>query len=255
MTIKTFASALIGVLLVSNSFSRHRGEAIAPRLLTNVTEFGCCGLDLELNLLADALRREPEALAHIIGYSAPVDPPGKLLRYLQYIESNLRHTLGNDSQAVSVVNGGLRDAFALELWIVPKGANPPAPSPSITTRMFDYHSGPVLFDESDAIIMDGGDDPPYLAFDLHCGLGDPLWGEFFRILEHDPDIKGHVTIYVGRNGRSKNAKRIKTFLRSYLKEHFSRQAEQITMKYGGTREKDGGTQEWSEIEIWLEPAN
>jgi len=38
-------------------------------------------------------------------------------------------TRGIDASRIAVVNGGVRDVDTFELWVVPKGATPPRPSP------------------------------------------------------------------------------------------------------------------------------
>ncbi|MBV9957137.1 MAG: hypothetical protein JO360_01895, partial [Acidobacteria bacterium] len=44
----------------------------------------------------------------------------------------LTKTRGIDSQRVVIVNGGYRETDFYEFWIVPQGAEPPQPSPSLS---------------------------------------------------------------------------------------------------------------------------
>jgi hypothetical protein len=39
------------------------------------------------------------------------------------------NTRNIDASRITVVNGGMRDVDSIELWIVPKGATAPRPSP------------------------------------------------------------------------------------------------------------------------------
>jgi hypothetical protein len=244
MVSKTIISFVLAVLLTHVCFSQQQSLLKPAYKLKDVTEFGCCGIDLELSILIEALRNEPEARAHIIGYSGPGDPPGKLLRHLRYMEICLRDSIGNNTHPVSVINGGQRDEFIIEMWIVPKDAAVPIPE-SLSFQGSPDTSLSYLFDEAEASVMEY-DKKSYLSFGLACTLSFPDWGEFFHILRDKPELRGHIITYVGREDRTQYANRIQRFLRAYLKQYYGKQVKELTMVYGGKRE-------WSEIEIWLVP--
>lgn len=100
---------------------------------------------------ANALSKEPRALAYIIGYagyhiehSEDVDkkgrtkryrqvwrdPPGTVLRKLRIKKADLVKTFGIASSRIKLVDGGYRKRRALELWIVPPGEHAPIPTPN-----------------------------------------------------------------------------------------------------------------------------
>lgn len=244
MIYKVIISLLLAALLAPGSFSQQQDPIKPAYKLKDVIEFGCCGIDLELDIFIEAIRKEPGGRAHIIGYSGPGDPPGKLLRHLAYMKANLSDLMGDDSQPVSVMNGGYRDKFTIEMWIVPEGASVPAPTDS-TIGMNSEADLAYKFDEAQALMMEYGKES-YLSFGLACTLSYPEWRVFFGILRDNAGLRGHIIIYVGENDRARHAKRIERFLRNDLKEFDARRVNDLTMTYGGKRE-------WAQIEIWLVP--
>lgn len=245
MLCKLLSIIILVAVLVSNSSPQQQGLPKLAYKLKDVEEFGCCGIDLELGLLEEALQTEPGGRAHIIGYSGPVDPQGKLSRYLGYMKANFSDSLGDDSNPVSVVNGGYRQEFTIELWIVPRGAKAPELTPSITTTVIDYR-GPVLFDVYGVENLAGEDQADNLNFSSACTLGLPNWASFFRILHDEPTLKGRMIVYVGEEDHASYANKIKKFVKSELREMFPEEAKQIGIAYGGRRE-------WSQVEVWLTP--
>lgn len=231
MVFKTIISCLLAVLLAPICFSRQQSPPKPAYRLKDVTEFGCCGIDLELSIFIEALRKEPEAGAHIIGYSGPGDPPGKLLRYLRYIEINLPDFIGDNSHSVSVANGGQRDKFTIEMWIVPEGASLPAPD-GLPSQSNSDSTSAYVFDEAGVLIMEYNKES-YLSFGLACTLSFPDWGEFFRTLRNKPELRGHIIIYVGHDDSVRYASKIRRLLRADLREYYAKEVEKLTVVYGG----------------------
>lgn len=244
MIFRVIISFIIAALLAPASSLQHQSSFKPAFKLKDVNEFGCCGIDLELSLLTEAIGKEPEARAHIIGYSGLGDPPGKLLRYLRYIEANLPNLISDKSHAISVINGGQRNRFTIEMWIVPKGASVPTPSGSASETNSDARSA-YKFDEAEASIMEYNK-KSYLAFGLACTLSYPEWEEFFRTLRDKPTLRGLIMIYVGHDDGVQYGSRIEKYLRAELKKVGAREEKELTMVNGGKRE-------WSQIEIWLVP--
>jgi len=50
-------------------------------------------------------------------------------------------TRGLESKRVVVVNGGYRELLMAELWIVPKGAKPPTPTPTVQGEDMKFRKG------------------------------------------------------------------------------------------------------------------
>lgn len=55
----------------------------------------------------------------------------------------MHDTRGIDFNRIVVVNGGYREQWAAELWIVPKGANPPVPTPTVKPQEIRFRRGRI----------------------------------------------------------------------------------------------------------------
>ena len=87
-----------------------------------------------LDNFAIELQNDPGARGYIIGYGAR-KCPNKAQAHANLARSYLVNSRGLDSARIVTINGGRRsDAskYAVELWIVPQGAQPPRPTPTLT---------------------------------------------------------------------------------------------------------------------------
>lgn len=117
----------------------------------------CCDEEkARLDNFAVNLQQQPDTTGYIIFYG------GKLHNY-PYCHSARRRlprrgesraraarmkpylvdTRGLDASRVVVVDGGYRESWTAELWIVPRGANPPTPSPTITRQEIHFRKGQI----------------------------------------------------------------------------------------------------------------
>jgi len=216
----------------------------AARLFNEFGDTNCELIDLYLSEYARAIQKEPASHAHIIAYAGRNDLPGKILRYVSYIKGYLSDLLEKHSRSVTVITGGYRDSLSIALWIVPSGVAAPSPTES-TSGIKPDEQVAYKFDETEASIMKY-EGKSYLTFGSLCILPYPEWGEFFRILRDDPNLKGHIIIYVGHNDSIQYANRVRRFLIADLTKDYSKEIKQLTTSYGGKRE-------WPQIEIWLVP--
>lgn len=90
------------------------------------------------------LSAEPDSKAYIIAYGGREDPPGKPQRYAVRAKNYLVEYRGIRSERIVTVDGGRREEFIVELWLVPRNAKPPEPTPTITTA--DDLGDNVLYD-------------------------------------------------------------------------------------------------------------
>ena len=89
-----------------------------------------------LDSFAVDLQSAPDAQGYIIGYG------GRKCPNTAQAQVNLarRYLVGNrglDGARVVVINGGRRsdaNTYTVELWLVPRGATPPNPTPTLTKR-------------------------------------------------------------------------------------------------------------------------
>ena len=79
-----------------------------------------------------ALEGEPDSKAYIVAYGGRDDFPGKAQRYATRARNYLVNSRGIDAQRIIAANGGRREEFVVELWLVPRTAKLPDPTPAIT---------------------------------------------------------------------------------------------------------------------------
>lgn len=79
-----------------------------------------------------AISAEPESKLYIIAYGGREDPAGKARRYAVRARNYFVDYHSIDPQRIVSVDGGRREEFIVEVWLVPKDAKPPEPSPTVT---------------------------------------------------------------------------------------------------------------------------
>ena len=80
------------------------------------------------------LAKEPNAKAYIIAYAGREDTPGKARRYAVRAKNYMVEARGVDPARIVTIDGGQREDFIVELWLVPNGARPPQPEPTMTVE-------------------------------------------------------------------------------------------------------------------------
>ena len=134
------------------------GASYAQHPAAKFDEFGdiyCDDEKARLDNFANQLRVEPDATGYIIFYGGRHhDPHGKsrsrlplwgeaearVARMKPYI-INTRTNF--DAARIVVMNGGYRDSWMAELWIVPKGEKPPIPTPTVDSKAIKFRRGRV----------------------------------------------------------------------------------------------------------------
>jgi hypothetical protein len=81
-----------------------------------------------MDFYSEGLKKEPGALAYIIGYNGKRPIPKTLKYHLDKAREWLADTV--PQERIVIVNGGYRDEPVIELWLVPKGAAAPTPTPT-----------------------------------------------------------------------------------------------------------------------------
>ena len=84
-----------------------------------------------LDNLAVELQSDPTATTYIFGYGGRTSPVGHADRLLSRSRGYLVSQRGIDASRIILSNGGFREEDAIEIWLVPRGATPPKPSPTI----------------------------------------------------------------------------------------------------------------------------
>lgn len=145
---------LVATLVVDDgsgdSYCRQTAQAatfIPPRARENpAREFDvCCSCSYDdqkarLDNLAVNLQSDPTASTYIIAYGGRSSRVGQADLLGARARDYLVTHRGINQSRIVVVNGGFRDQDCLEFWIVPSGATPPQPTPTVNPG--DVHPAP-----------------------------------------------------------------------------------------------------------------
>ena len=96
----------------------------------------CCNCTFDdqkarLDNLAVELQNDPSTTAYIIAYAGRGSRAGEANRLGARALEYLTDQRGIDKSRIVVLNGGYREQDCVELWIVPRGATPPQPRPTV----------------------------------------------------------------------------------------------------------------------------
>lgn len=85
-----------------------------------------------LDNLAIELQNNPGSIGYVVAYAGRSSRAGEGDRMGQRAIEYLTTTRGLSNDRVRFINGGYRESNTFELWLVPQGAAPPAPTPTVT---------------------------------------------------------------------------------------------------------------------------
>lgn len=96
----------------------------------------CCScssddLKARLDNLAVELQNDPTTSTYVFAYGGRTSQAGQADRLLSRARDYVVTQRGIDASRIILVNGGLREEDCVEMWIVPRGATPPQPSPTV----------------------------------------------------------------------------------------------------------------------------
>lgn len=96
----------------------------------------CCSCSFDdqkarLDNLAVELQNDPSTTTYVFGYGGRTSRVGQADRLGARARDYLVGQRGIDPSRIIVVNGGFREEDCVELWIVPSGATPPQPRPTL----------------------------------------------------------------------------------------------------------------------------
>jgi hypothetical protein len=84
-----------------------------------------------LDNLAVELQNDPTTTTYLFAYAGRTSRTGTADRLLTRARDYLVTQRGIDSSRIVLANGGFREEDSLEVWIVPSGAKPPQPRPTV----------------------------------------------------------------------------------------------------------------------------
>ncbi|MDQ6786435.1 MAG: hypothetical protein M3033_06400 [Acidobacteriota bacterium] len=107
----------------------------------------CEEAKLWVDYFADELYKTPESKGYIIYYGGKTNPYGNKLPYRN--ESKVRMGYFMEDYQVStrlggnakLIDGGYREKYTAQFWVVPKGAILPIPSPTFKTEEIKFRKG------------------------------------------------------------------------------------------------------------------
>jgi hypothetical protein len=82
--------------------------------------------------MAIELQNNPGATGYVIAYAGRNSRAGEADRMGHRALDYLSVTRGISRDRLVFVNGGYRETNSFELWLVPKGAEPPRPTPTVS---------------------------------------------------------------------------------------------------------------------------
>jgi hypothetical protein len=85
-----------------------------------------------LDNLAIELQNNPGSTGYVVAYAGRSSRAGEADRMGRRALDYLTTTRGLSADRVRFINGGFRDTNSFELWLVPQGATPPTPTPTLT---------------------------------------------------------------------------------------------------------------------------
>ena len=137
----------------------HAHASTAPSEARKFDEFGdvCCEDEkARLDNFANELRNNPEAQGYIVFYGGKrhhnptchnlrlvLPRRGEAEARVARLKPYINDTRDIEPNRIVVVDGGYRDQWAAELWIVPKGANPPVPIPTVKPQEIRFSRGSI----------------------------------------------------------------------------------------------------------------
>jgi hypothetical protein len=150
------ASALCLTLLSSSAF----GQQVASKF-GEMGQIPCDDVKGWLDSSAVELERNPNAKLYIVFYGGKsyfnnlydrrtgdysigrtlLPRHGEAKARISWWKSYLIIARGVEASRIEVIDGGYRNEFTVELWLVPSGANPPTLKPTLTEKDIRFRSG------------------------------------------------------------------------------------------------------------------
>jgi hypothetical protein len=232
---------------------------------------GSCEFAAILNELGEELKRDPDLRAHLIVYSGYTQafarkqtPRGLLYRGSLAIQDALLHDMGVDPNRVKIVDGGRREAFMGQIWILPIGARPPEPTPDPKLQPYDDAENP--FDEyrfrarydSDTLMQFEGTDERLTGFAEEMSSKRGVTGYIIGYgscnttnseLRHRDGESDHMVVLARKCDKPRTGKKLAEKEKQLLVKEFGVDATRLVTVDGGFRPHN------QTIELWVIPQN
>ncbi len=219
----------------------------APRLLDTYGDIMCDDLLARLDHLAVMLLNEPEAGLHVFVYGDREEVERRVLAHIEFTKERLTGWPKMEARRVHVRYGGRREEFTVEPYLVPKGASPPPPTPTVEAP--DARRAPRKFDEGRFGFERDARGRAALLSDTEvmCPLElVPDLAGYARALRAAPDARAHVVVYGGQGQRYGDVNTLSRLIRHRLFTVERIPHRRITLVYGGRLDRPF-------VELWLVP--
>ncbi len=244
MAIKITKTIFIAILLFTlciRTTAQDEPKAVLVDELTNIfcTEENRTRLD---SLMVE-LQNKPGSTGYVIGH-ADRAMPGRFLKYLATYKWHVPYRRF-DPARVKFLRGEDFDQTTFRFWLVPEGAEPPAPEIPYSPARVEKQT---LFDSSAIVSIIGG--KVNFGFDVK-GDGEPCdWGllldHYAEALAEDADLIGHLVVYSDKKrGRSFVNRAAQMTVKELASKH-GVPAKRLKTAYAGKSE-------FSKMELWLVP--
>ena len=236
--LRTFSTILLVLAcgLSVNVSAQVLGTQAAASKFDEFGSVGHCDVTARLDNLAIQLQSTPKAEAHIITYAPPIR--GEQL--LEMLKEYLVNTRGMRPEQIKTRYGGRNSDLhqpRIELWIVPKNAEPPEPQ---------THDTNVETFKGRLVSQPAGDDfGVYIIPEMGPGIGGTSDASFVDILNQQKNATGYVVVYSGED-LTPGAWRILAQKKiDYLKES-QLASDRVKVLFGGHRKE-------TDLELWVLP--
>ncbi len=189
-----------------------------------------------LDLFAQRLGKEERLSGYIVAYRREDQLPGSFLRYVHGYRDYLVNRRGIDPDRVSIIEAGTGEKMMTELWLVPKGSNPPQRQ-AVNLEVQD----PVQFD---SLPMGSG-----CVGEFTIELQEPRDAlRFFAgALQSSPTAKGFIIVHPSAGGSLNKALKLASSSKQSLVKEYGIAAQRIVAHLGSSRR-------CREIDFWLAPS-
>ena len=216
--------------------------AAGARLVDSFGEIPLSDLKARLDNFAIALQNDPSSKGFIVTYAAKHKFPGWPLRRAHNSLNYLVETRGLDAARISLINGGLRDDTAFELWFVPAGVELPVKPYDISLLMSGEKTA-LPFDRF-AVVEHG---ETYNSEEGRLYPDDAyLYDYLADVMRHDPGLRRCIIAYTSRRGSRIADRRIAARAKMAIAKAHAIDISRLVAI-------GGGRSEYKTIELWLVP--
>ncbi len=203
---------------------------------------GSCDHSARLDNFAISLQNEPETKGYIVGYDPSNSAPGSSQHWIKYARHYLVNMRGLDAARIVVVSGpkNSEDELKTELWLAPKDATPPFPSPAEEQRS-DFTGKYYSYSTEDGFYS-YEDDTNGVSY-----LYDIIYQEYAALIKQQPPSHGYIVVSAATKSVPGTARRIGKREAHHLSAMLSADKDRLTFINKGQRGDE------NKVELWILP--